>query len=453
MWTARLPFRSLKLRLLGLAVIAIAVALGTAGVVLTVIFQMQIERRVVQELQQRSLELVSALENGAAGHVTMARVLADPRYNRPYGGAYWQVEQQGSPPLRSRSLWDATMSLALPSSSGGALQRLTGPNGEALDVWVRPITMRLGERDEPVLTGVALARAEVDALGQSFATDTAVALAVLGVALSLGAWLQGGVGLRPLGTLRERLATVHRGQAGHLTGLFPDEVEPLVRDLNRLFDQQRELVIRARTAAGDLAHALKTPLTLIEGEALRLDQRGHSSSAALLREQVAGMRRHVDRVLARARIHGLAIAGQPSADLAQVVDRLFAVMRRLPRGDTIEWINAVPTGAPIAMEGDDLAELLGTLLDNARKWTGSTVRVTASASQSRVSVAIEDNGPGLPPAYSEQITRGQSGSDVIEGTGLGLGIAADLLAAYGTQLRIETNVGGGCRAAFEVCTR
>ena len=445
--------RSLRLRLLVLSVVSTAAALAIGAAVLMIIFDRHINQRVLGELRQRSNELVGVLTLDATRNPVIEHPLADPRYTLPYGGAYWQVAGQGRPLLRSRSLWDATLKVVPPQNRQPDLEQDDGPDGDRLDVLTRSVTLHGESGDASFLVSIAFGRKDVQALQQSFALEVVSALVVIGAVLVGGAWLQVGLGLRPLRALRERLRAIHEGQAAAVDGPFPDEIAPLVTDLNRLFDQQRQSMLRARHQAGDLAHALKTPLTIIEGEALRLRQRGLTESADLFGAQGEAMRRQVDRVLARARVHGLFADERLTTDLSTTVDNLFAVMRRMPKGDVLAWVNAVPPGTTIPVELDDLGEILGNLLDNARKWARSTVTVSAKVSNNSIAIAIAitDDGPGLPSGFSfESLGRGARGSDEVEGTGLGLSIVQDLLAAYGTSLALSQKSGAGLCASLIV---
>ena len=441
--------RSLRLRLLAVSIMSAAVALTATYVALVVIYARHIDRRILGELQQRSLELVGALTVDAAGAVRLDHTLSDPRYLLPYGGAYWQISAGSRTVLRSRSLWDKSLA-EVSQSSGPRLVHQAGPDGDELDVLARLVSVP-GFAAGPLAVSVAFGRKDAQAQRQSFAFDTGLALSVLGFLLVGGAWLQTSFGLRPLEGVRTRLAAVHRGRAQTIDGPFPDEVGPLVRDLNNLFAAQRTQVVQAREQAGDLAHALKTPLTIIEGEALRLRQLGDGTSADTLREQVTGMRRQIDRVLARARVRGLMSTAVAATSIATTVEGLFAVMRRLPQGDLLAWTNTADPALRVDMDLDDLGEVLGNLLDNARKWARSRVEVSAVPGSEWVRIIVSDDGPGMSADdQASLMSRGRTGSDSVAGTGLGLSIVVDLLSAYASDLTLDCDAEGHFCAAFSV---
>lgn len=442
--------RSLRLRLLVFSVISTAMALTATSVVLVVIYARHIDRRVLGELQQRSLELIGAITLNANGSLALDHALSDPRYGLPYGGAYWQVTTGDRVLLRSRSLWDTALALGRLEADRSILTRQVGPGGDDVDVLTRTVSIS-GFTGGPVRVSVAFGRSDVQVQQQSFAFDTVVALSVLGAILVAGAWLQTLFGLKPLGGVRSRLADVHRGSAQHIEGPFPDEVEPLVRDLNTLLAAQRAQLVRAREQAGDLAHALKTPLTIIEGETVRLAQADRVASADLISAQVETMRSQVDRVLARARVRGLVSADAMSTSVRTTTERLLAVMARLPNGDTLTWHNVLENDLVIAMDPDDLGEVLGNLLDNARKSARTRVEIRAVEQDDALRITVADDGPGMTsPETDLLVGRGQTGSGAAAGTGLGLAIVSDLLCAYETRLDLHTDDHGLFCASFAV---
>lgn len=445
--------RSLRVRVLLLAALSIVTALTVAGFSLAFIFERHLEQRLAQELDIKIVELARAFSVDDQGVAAVGGLLSDPRYDTPYGGAYWQVsDAAGMPVLRSRSLWDDVV----PAGTAGAEPEETaveriGPGGATLYILERDVHREDGGKTRAYRLQVAVDHAELEALRRSFAVDMGVAMAVLGALLLAGAWIQVGFGLRPLQALRDRLNAVHAGTAPRLTGEFPDEVAPLATDLNRLLDRQQDLVTKARERAGDLAHGLKTPLTLLSAEARRLDEAGLHAVAATLREQIALMRRHIERELARARTQGTPTAAGLHTDIALTVDRLLRLMSRMPRGEDLAWENAIPPEARCAMDADDFGEVLGNLLDNARKWAATRVVVSAAPGDGGLTISVTDDGPGPAEGMAEQLLRrGERSHEDREGSGLGLSIVADVLAAYGSTLALAHAPEGGCVASFVV---
>jgi signal transduction histidine kinase len=253
------------------------------------------------------------------------------------------------------------------------------------------------------------------------------------------------ISMRPLRTLAAELDAIRGGRATRIAQRYPRELQPFVENLNRLLDRQDELVRKARDRAGSLAHGLKTPLTVLAGEVRRLEQRGLAEAAARIQEQLGAFRRHVDRELARARTSGASVARETHTDVEAVTNRLVRLMDRLPRGKELVWRAEIPEGLAVIMEPDDFAEVLGNLVDNARKWARSVVRIRAEQTSGGVIMTVEDDGPGFPPGSLE---RGVSHHDEPGSAGLGLAIARDVLAEYGAALAVGPGV--PCRVSFEL---
>ena len=330
-----LRLKSLRARLTLAAVFTVASVLAIVWLLLGAIFENHIERLLEDDLQSRLLELAGSLTLDEQSHPTLASEPADPRYQRPAGGAYWRVDEDGKTVLRSISLWDFDIrpSKRVHLSPTGVATEERGPNGSTVYLAEREVVLDGRDGPHTIRIAVALDTSNVERLRRSFERQVVVALGVIGVVLSLGTWIQSSFGLRPLKMVRDQLARVHSGADARLTGRFPSEIEPLVSDLNKLLARQEDLVRRARERAGDLAHGLKTPLTILQIEARNAEQRGDTQTAASLREQISTMNRHVERELSRARMSGASAGGGAIVDAHDTVDRLIRMVQRMP-GET-----------------------------------------------------------------------------------------------------------------------
>jgi signal transduction histidine kinase len=424
-------FRSLKVRLMLLAALSIGATLVVAGLSISLIYERHIMRRVAEELSVRWNELAGAVALDSAGRPVVRPEPTDPRYVQPLSGAYWQVDGPAGEALRSRSLWDRGLDLPADAPADEAFEIDGFEKGSEFYVVSRPVVIDSGTARVPLRLTVVLDHHEIEALSEAFDGDLVKALAVIAGALFAGALLQANLGLAPLTALRRRVAGIRSGATERMGSGFPSEIQPLADDLDRLLDRQDALVARARDRAGALAHGFKTPLTILTLEARRLQEAGQVASAKVLRDQIETMRRHVERELARARIRGAGVADTAlgaarTVEVRLTVQRLVDLVRRMPFADALTFTVEVPSDLRLRMDRDDFGEVLGNLLDNARKWAVSTVEVRAVADGDVVRLEVVDDGPGFGG--------GDGGERNADGSGLGLSIVEDVLGAYGTGL-------------------
>lgn len=432
---------SLRLRLFVAAAISIATALTLTGVALARLFEEQVRERVITSLENDLLQLAGSISIAADGSVKAGGALADPRYQEPYGGRYWLitfVPEQGQPalePVRSRSLWDFNLDPA----------QLAGPEGEKLVLARRDLSIERNGMAQRIMMLAAANEDEVQRPITELRDQLILSLGIIGSILILGAWVQVTVGLRPLHHLRERLGAIRKGEDRRLTGSFPDEVSPLVGELNDVLDLRDASLERARRRAGDLAHGLKTPLTILSSVARDLRKSGMAAQAQDIEEQAEAMLRHVEQAMARARLSsgkGLNVTG-----LKPVVDRVVSAISRLPGGEDLSFETEVAADATVQIEQGDLTELLGNLLDNARKWAKTRIRLRYTAPL----LVIEDDGPGVPDDELKLISeRGRRLDESKQGSGLGLSIVEDIADIYGLTVTYGRSGLGGLRVEIRV---
>ncbi|WP_114947689.1 sensor histidine kinase [Microvirga calopogonii] len=440
---------SIRLRLLVVAVTSIVVTIAVAGASLVVFFERQVLRYVEQDLNIHWTELATAF--GTEGEAGIGQRLTDPRYHQPYGGAYWQVSEGGRPIMRSRSLWDKELPLAGPREDGDRDKafEMDGPDGSELYVIEREVTVDGTQGPRRVSLSVALDHGQVVELRQAFGWDVTRVLIPIAAVLVLFAWLQLSLGLRPLRAVGHELSAVQTGQIRRMTYRFPVELEPLVESINRLLDRQEDLVRKARDRAGALAHGLKTPLTILRGEVRRLEQAGLQDVAGCMQEQLQLIYTHVEREVARARTSGASVGCGAYTQLDETIARLLRLMQHMPRGERLVWESDIPAGLAVDMDPHDFGEVMGNLLDNARKWAKSRVVVQIGRLGDKVRISVEDDGPGFSgDACGGRPERGVPGRSDPDSSGLGLGIVEDILAEYGTSVDIESN--GRCRIVFDL---
>ncbi|MEO8544131.1 MAG: sensor histidine kinase [Burkholderiaceae bacterium] len=452
---------SLRLRLLALTVLGVAVALLMAGVVLSGMFRDAMLRQFQQGLEQQLDQLMARVSFDAQGQPQVDDAsLSDPRWQRPYSGLYWQINgADQSMLLRSRSLWDVSLTHAPDLLSGGALHVHpgVGPRGASLLVLervVRPEAMP-DKRWRLLVAGDTQA---VDAAVARIRGMLALALGVLLVLLLLAGWAQVALGLAPLRVLQRAMADLREGREKQIRGPVPQEVQPLVDGFNAVLARNTLVIERARQQNGNLAHAVKTPLAVLAQAAEAVQKRhppadqGATADTALSRlviEQVALARRQVDWHLARARAAGaLAVVGQRVA-VEPVLRGLLRVMDKVHAGRALQ-LHCDPVGADIAFAGEeqDLQEMLGNLLDNACKWARHAVQVQADVVTIGdgvvLQITVQDDGPGIAPEQRDAVlARGVRIDESVPGSGLGLAIVGDLVRLYAGSLTMDSPACGG----------
>lgn len=257
--------------------------------------------------------------------------------------------------------------------------------------------------------------------------------------------------LAPLKDIRRNLSAVRDGSSHRVGGAYPAEVQPLVDDLNALLAHLEEVVARAGTKAGDLAHGLKTPLAVLSNEADRLAASGDAGLAHVLAEQIGIMRRYVEYHLAHARAAASGTAMHARCSVSESVDGLVRTMRQIHADRGLAIGTSIDSGHFFKGRREDLDEMLGNLLDNACKWARARVDVNSCLIDGRLVMAVEDDGPGLDEQAQQQVLgRGVRNDADVPGSGLGLAIVQDLAELYGGSIVLTRSAGGGLTARLEL---
>jgi signal transduction histidine kinase len=443
---------SLRLRLIAGGVVAILIALTIAGGGLVPLFERHVARTLASDLEVDLKQLLAGIDVDPQGNLVVTQPPADPRFADPLSGLYWQVSDGRRQLLRSRSLWDTTMTLPADQPAPGEVHQheISGPNGARLLVAERVVSLTAGDRRVPVRLAVATDLARVSSAAFSFAKDLAIALGLLAFVLVIATSIQVGLGLRPLYALRRGVADIRAGRSRHLSSVAPAEVQPLVEELNALVDAQEGEIERSRSRAADLAHGLKTPLAALAADATRLHDRGEHSIAQDIEAIGETMSRHVDRELARARVRGrLRRAAPPSTEVAPLLRSLIATLARTPDGARVTFEPEIADDIHVPFDRTDLAEVLGNLLENAAGHARTRVRVSTEPSSIGPSVIVEDDGKGISPQQLPRVLeRGVRLDERGKGAGLGLAIVQDVLDAYGWQLDLAASSLGGLKATI-----
>ncbi len=438
-WRAR-P-RSLVGRLVLAAGIWIVVSLVAAGILLDAALSDRVDYDVRRDAEARLGALIGATSVASDGRPVMQRPHGDIRYQEPRSGVYWQVHVSDGNTLRSRSLGDETLPMA-PSPDP---QQIEGPDDQQLVVLTR--TLLLPGARSPVTFTVAVDRSEIEEHASRFAGSVSAALALLGVGLLAAVVVQIRVGLRPLAAVGRALARVRAGQATEIAGNYPGELQPLVDEINQLVRHNATVMERARTHVGNLAHALKTPISVLSARA-SIDK---GPLADVVRTQTTMMSKHVEHHLARASMAGPEGGVYRRTPVADVLDGLGRTLAQIYAERDLEIDVDVPDDVQFRGERQDLEEMAGNLMDNACKWAGTRVLVTARSNGGRLALVVEDDGPGMAEAFhGEAFERGRRLDESVPGSGHGLAIVRDLTLLYGGQVTLGRSRFGGLAATLDL---
>ena len=428
---------SLSRRIVALAAIWIAALLLIGGFALDRIVAGTIIRNFDEQLARALPAMIGAAELDPFGEVRFNRPPVEPRFNEPYSGLYWQVSARDRLPFRSRSLWDRELPADFDQSCvDPCISRSYAFRNEPL---------RIIERDgiipgSPVVWRFAAAQSteQLDAQLARVRQTLWWSLGALGAGLFALAVLQATIGLMPLRRMSTAIAAIRSGQASRVpVDDVPPEVAPLVQELNALLEHNEEAAESARMHAGNLAHALKTPISVLVNEAAA----GSADLSITVQRELGTMRRHIDHHLARARAMGRRTAATARADVWPALERLVHAIERIYAEKPVLIDIAGDRTAVFRGERQDLEEMAGNLVDNAAKYGGGRVFVTVAkgtgADADFFTITVEDDGPGIPARLRDgMFERGARLDTGKPGTGLGLAIVRDVAGIYGGSVAL-----------------
>ena len=431
---APVPVRStgsLSRRMIGIAALWISVLLLGGGIALDRVLASAITRNFDDGMNYVLTAMIAAAEIGPEGEVLFNRQLADQRFLEPGSGIYYQISAKGHEDWRSRSLWDRA--LRVDTSHADRNSHVYDSKqfpGEPLRVMER--TVILPGSNVRWIFMVAQARSGVDDQIKALRATLIKSFALLALGLIILAALQTVYGLRPLRKVRRAIVRMRSGMESRVTEPMPSEVLPMVEELNALLAHNERQAEEARTHAGNLAHALKTPLTVIMNAATA---QSPDLNETVIREATT-MRRQVDHHLARARAVGRRGAAQSRADVWPSLQAVERAVRRLYPEARVDMDG--DKSAAVRVERQDLDELLGNLIENAAKYGGGSVFATVARSGDMVEILVEDDGMGIPEADRTRIfDRGARLDSGKPGTGLGLAIVRDVAEIYGGTVALD----------------
>lgn len=455
---------SLAFRLFATSAVWMLLALPLAGFLIYNLYRNDVQTSF--DIQLKKLLTVLTLDsmNTQGEEPVRPNNLYEPLFEVTHSGWYWQIRPiDGAPGKRLVS--PSLASEVLPSpydkkfptdDTGTRWSNIPGPNGQM----IRTLELIDSPGHDPGKTKYSIIVAGpldwLDTTVAKFRNRLTTALALVGAGLLGVTLVQIRFGLLPLRRIERGLALIRSGDARRLAGRLPAEIEPLQSELNALLQSNMDVVERARTQVGNLAHALKTPLAVITNEA-REDK---SPFAAKVAEQAQIMRDQVAHYLDRARMAASAGTLGRVTPVEATVGPLVRALERINRDKGVAIVTAIAPGAKFQGEKHDLEEMLGNLLDNACKWCSAQVYLTASLQEvdrhsagqpKRLQIVVEDDGPGLTAEQRAKIgKRGMRLDETKPGSGLGLSIVGDLATEYRGSMQLAASQHGGLKIILDL---
>ncbi|PKH05847.1 ATP-binding protein [Moritella sp. Urea-trap-13] len=397
------------------------------------------------EVQQPTLDPTNT---NSPFDVMPINALSEPRFSQPYSGFYWQIQTATAVLKRSRSLWETELTFSHLNNEFGLDYFVTdGPTGQALMVVQQKV--KLPDSETFFWVAVAQESSSLALALQGVNRSLLIGLGLLALAVMLLILLQLTWGLRPLTTLRKELAEIENGDKAHFQHHYPQEIDPLVKDINRLLVHHQQLLEKARTNAGNMAHALKTPLSIMQNE-LALPQ---PAQKALLQQQLQQMRQHIEYHLSASQIAAKQLLGTKCSPYQQCSNAVSAFSRLYASRNIVVELS-FDEALTVAVDGRDFDEMAGNLIENAYKWATSRIVISAVVVADQLQMTIADDGPGMSEADCQLVLdRGQRLDEQTPGHGLGLNIAAEMARMYQGKLTLQRASLGGLAAQLALPLR
>lgn len=440
---------SFRGRLILGALVWISAGIGISGFILSSLFRDMAIVQFDHDLSDHIEELKNVLDIDSQRVLFVHRALSDPRFSPALSGVYWQVTLSNGMTVRSPSLDGHNLPLTGRSDSDPHPKSVVGPTGP----------MRLLQKEaelphlqETVQIGVGIDARLIDETLAHFNKTLALSLGIVAIGLIGAAFAQVSYGLLPLARIHRGLTAVRTGAAASLPDDLPEEVAPLASDLNAMIVANQDMIRRARAQAGNLAHALKTPLAILMEEGRELEKSGQVATGQLVIEQCTRMQRQIDYQTARARAAARITPGVVTK-IAPLIQNVIGALSHLHRDRSLNFELHGHSDLLAACDSEDLNEMIANLIDNAAKWARSQVAVSIERVGTFVRITVEDDGPGVPPESTETVFEiGERLDERKPGTGLGLPITRDLATLYGGRTWIERSKLGGAAASIELPT-
>ncbi|MEJ6010384.1 HAMP domain-containing sensor histidine kinase [Novosphingobium aquae] len=418
-------FTSMRGRFLLTTLLWVTLGIGAIWYSSVRVFTQHVELQYHDELEVHVLELGRLTVLDSQGRPQLSRPLSDPRYEVPLSGFYWQVTRPGYGTIKSPSMTRGELDFKIARSPTIDHRLDGGPTGQTI---VYGFVREVGN-GPPLHFVIATDERHLERIVSTFTRELTILLTLLALALVICGLAMVTLGFRPFGRLSAAIERLREGSSSGIEGQFPDELQQLVADLNAYVTRNTEIVARGRVQASALAHSLRTPLAIITDEAEQMQEGPRPTAADTLLQQSERMQRQIDYHLARVRSGGTRMGVAARISLREILLPLLEAMRRCypAKRFTVQ----VPDDFAVAMDEDDLSEVLENLLDNAGKWSRSEVKIVASGNR----IMVCDDGPGIAPGRADLVFEiGEAAQDARGGSGLGLAISRSIMRDYGGDI-------------------
>lgn len=438
---------SIRLRITVASLAAIAIAIFAANILIANLFKEHAVKQFESTMRVQLNQIASLVAvDQKSGRIALTSQPSEPRWSAPLSGYYWQINLPDGQLLRSRSLWDSTLNVSQKETAGASnFYYINDLSNQHLLALTKSLSID-GASIKFLLT-VASDTKELDDAILAFQSSIQGYLLILAIVLLAILFLQITFGLSPLGALKKALHKFHIGEADKVNGVFPVEFSPLVAELNAVIEKNSSIVTRAKTQAGNLAHAMKTPIAVISN-ALEDKNISDESFKALVQEQISNAKEQIDWNLAKARAATASKNPRIKTPVVPVIESIVAVMHKVYAEKDLRIGVQSPAVSLSIFNGEehDLQEIVGNLLDNACKWAKTRVDISAASYKDGLQIVVEDDGFGVNPAdYGKVLRRGFRVDELTQGSGLGLAIVDDLVSLYDGSIELGQSSLGGLR--------
>lgn len=428
---------------------SIIIALFIAGLVISSLFAAHVKSTMENDLSNQ-LDRLIALFDPEIDIPTLRLPLADPRFAIPYGDIYWQItDVKTATRSRSRSMWDQEFNLSDNALFDGKLhiENILDPEGTLAIAYIQRLQF---EKEDGSFRNLDIILAEdlndFYKATKEFRFDLFLSLAILAIALSLAAWAQITLGLAPLSAIKRDVNAIRTGSQKRMNKNHPPEVMPLINEVNELLDVQDKSISFARERASNLAHGLKTALTVLYSEINKIHNSNQKDSADIIEQCANDMSAIIDHQLRLSRLKTRSKANRFATPLLQQVQRVVKTLKQTPIGAKINWHLRVESNILVDIDIPDLLELLGIIIENATQWADKNIYINASPSEENISITIEDDGIGLSEKQLKMLgERGLRLDSKGTGNGIGISIAREILTMNSGDLFFEKSEKNGLK--------